>query len=254
MMKIDLKGINILLTGASRGIGFAIGKLLLEAGATVALHYKTNGKNLERLLKGNKNFKGKVFQADLENLEETEKLFFKAIKELGRIDVLVNNAGIAIDSSIDYDNKKWLGDWEKTLKVNLTSLALLCKLAVNHFLKVGGGRIINISSRAAFRGDTSDYLAYAASKGGIVSLTRSIARGFGKNNIKAFLIAPGFVRTDMANEFIEKYGEKIALDDIALPELTEPENIAPFVVFLSSGLADHATGGTFDINAASYVH
>ncbi len=251
-MEIKLNGINVFLTGASRGIGFAIAKLLLESGAKVALHFNKDRRNLDNLLR--KGGKGKVFQANLENLSEVKRLFYDVVNEFGRVDVLINNAGIAIDSPIKSEDEKWLKDWEKTLKVNLTSLAFLCKLAINHFEKIEGGRIINISSRAAFRGDTPDYVAYAASKGGIVSLTRSIARGFGKKNIKAFLIAPGFVRTDMAKDFIDKYGEGIALDDIALPKLTEPEDIAPFVVFLASGLADHATGATFDINAASYVH
>ncbi len=229
-MKIDLNGINVLLTGASRGIGFAIAKLLLESGAGVALHYNKNRSNLDDLVK--KGGSGKVFQGNLEDLGEVKRLFSEVINEFGKIDVLINNAGIAIDSSIESEDEKWLEDWERTLRVNLTSLAFLCKLAINHFEKTGGGRIINISSRAAFRGDTPDYIAYAASKGGIVSLTRSIARGFGKKNIKAFLIAPGFVRTDMAKDFIDKYGEGIALDDIALPKLTEPGDIAPLVVFL----------------------
>jgi NAD(P)-dependent dehydrogenase (short-subunit alcohol dehydrogenase family) len=125
---------------------------------------------------------------------------------------------------------------------------------VEHFTARDGGRIINIASRAAFRGDRADYLAYAASKGGVVALTRSIARAFGKQGVKAFVVAPGFVRTDMAQDFFDAYGEKPVLDEIALPTLTEPVDVAPFVAFLASGMADHATGGTFDINAASYVH
>lgn len=253
-MIIDLKNLNILLTGSSRGIGFGITRALLESGAKVALHYNKNRVNIESLLKENSSYKGELFQANLEELKETEKLFKNVINKFGRIDVLINNAGIAIDSPILKETGSWIEDWEKTLKVNLSSLALLCKLAIEHFLKIGGGRIINIASRAAFRGDTPDYMAYAASKGGIVSLTRTIARGFGKENIKAFVIAPGFVRTDMAKDFMDKYGEGIALGDIALNKLTTPDDIAPFVVFLSSGLADHATGGTFDINAGSYVH
>jgi NAD(P)-dependent dehydrogenase (short-subunit alcohol dehydrogenase family) len=144
--------------------------------------------------------------------------------------------------------------WQKTMAVNLQATALLCSKAVEHFKTTGGGIIINISSRAAFRGDTEKYLAYAASKGGVVSLTRSIARAYGKQNIIAFNIAPGFVKTDMANEFIDIYGENYVLDDIALPELTEPADLAPLVTLLASGLANHATGGTFDVNAGSYVH
>ena len=253
-MDINLSSMNIVLTGSSRGIGFAIAKLLLESGAKVALHYNKNRSSLVNLLSENKNFSGEIYQADLSDIDETISFFNKVEENFGKIDVLINNAGIALNTPIEIDNKEWVKKWEKTLRVNLTSLAMLCKLAINHFLKNGGGRIINIASRAAFRGDTPEYIAYAASKGGIVSLTRSIARGFGKQNIKAFTIAPGFVETDMAKSFMEEYGENIALDDIALSELTKPKDIAPFVVFLASGLADHATGGTFDINAASYVH
>jgi NAD(P)-dependent dehydrogenase (short-subunit alcohol dehydrogenase family) len=113
--------------------------------------------------------------------------------------------------------------------------------------------LVNISSRAAFRGDTEDYLAYAASKGGVVSLTRSIARAFGKDNIKAFDLAPGFTHTEMAQVFIDKYGEDYVKDG-ALPNMTEPADIARMVVFLASGNADHATGTTIDMNAGSYVH
>jgi NAD(P)-dependent dehydrogenase (short-subunit alcohol dehydrogenase family) len=115
------------------------------------------------------------------------------------------------------------------------------------------GRIVMISSRAAFRGDTPDYLAYAASKGALVSLTRSIARHYGKQGVKAFLIAPGFTRTDMANGILAAYGEDFALKDIALRELTLPEDIAPMVTLLCSGLSDHATGTSIDMNAGSYV-
>ncbi|MEM6526357.1 MAG: SDR family oxidoreductase, partial [Bacteroidota bacterium] len=117
----------------------------------------------------------------------------------------------------------------------------------------GGGIIINISSRAARRGDTSDYLAYAASKGGLEAITKSIARAYGKKGITAFGVAPGFTRTDMAQDFIKAYGEDYVLNDLSLPELTEPKDIAQTVVFLASGLARHATGTTIDINAGSYV-
>src|SRR5471032_1421723 len=125
---------------------------------------------------------------------------------------------------------------------------------VCHFSSRGGGRFVNVASRAAFRGDQPDYLAYATSKAGVVALTRSIARGFGKAGIKAFTLAPGFTRTEMAQAFIDQYGEDYATSDIALDRLTEPGDIAPTVAFLLSGLADHATGSTIDLNAASYVH
>ena len=121
-------------------------------------------------------------------------------------------------------------------------------------LEHGGGRIINVASRAAFRGDTPEYVAYAASKGGVVALTRSLARGLGKQGVVAFTLAPGFTRTDMAQPFIDTYGADYATSDLALDRMTEPADIAPTIVFLASGQMDHATGATIDLNAGSYVH
>ena len=252
-MNIDLTSKNILVTGASRGIGRAIAKSLLEAGANVALHYNSGKAVTEELLKYS-NGNSLAIQADLQSVEDTINLWQKALNHFGQIDGLVNNAGIAVSSSVDKADDEWLNDWDFTNRINLRATALLCKKAVEHMqTKPEGGRIVNISSRAAFRGDTAEYVAYAASKGGVVALTRSIARAFGKQNIKAFNVAPGFTRTDMAQDFIDQYGEDYALNDIALNTLTQPNDVAPSVVFLLSGYADHATGATLDINAGSYV-
>ena len=173
---------------------------------------------------------------------------------MGHLDVIVNNAGLALKSEVEEPVADFVNKWQTTMAVNLQAVGILCKQAILHFSARKSGIIINISSRAAFRGDTSDYLAYAASKGGVVALTRSIARAYGKQGIVAFNIAPGFVQTDMANEFIDEYGEGMVKDDIALADLTQPEDLAPMVTLLASGLANHSTGGTFDINAGSYVH
>ena len=252
-MQIDLTGKIILITGASRGIGKAIAEQLAHSGATIALHYNRQKKAAEQLAKGIGNNSG-IFKADLTREKEVIGLFESVINYYKDLDAIVNNAGISIPSSPDKDDQLWLKDWNATLMVNLNATALLCKKAIAHFLTKQDGRIVNITSRAAFRGDTPDFLAYAASKGGVVSLTRSIARGYGKFGIKAFNVAPGFARTDMAQGFMDLYGEQIALDDIALNELTEPKDIAPMIALLVSGLADHATGCTIDINAGSYVH
>jgi 3-oxoacyl-[acyl-carrier protein] reductase len=253
MMTIDLSGQNILITGASRGIGRAAALALAGAGAKVALHYHQQGEAAEQLA-AQIGPKAGLFRANLADPVETVYLFDRILREWGHLDVLVNNAGIAISSSPDLPESEWLADWQRTMAINLEATALLCKKAVAHFAGRKGGRIINIASRAAFRGDTEDYLAYAASKGGMVALTRSLARAYGKQGIKAFILAPGFTRTDMAQDFIDQYGESIALDDIALPKLTEPADLAPMIVLLASGLADHATGATIDMNAGSYVH
>lgn len=253
MMEISLKGQVILVTGGSRGIGAGITKQLLEAGARVAVHYNSKKEQAAKVCEGYEE-QSQLFQTDLSESEAAIQLFKQVVDHFGRVHCLVNNAGVAVLSEDDKAEDQWVRDWDFTMNVNLRACGLLCKMAVEHFQEHGGGRIINISSRAAFRGDTGDYLAYAASKGGVVALTRSIARAYGKKDIKAFNIAPGFVRTDMAQDFMDQYGEDYALSDIALNQLTEPKDLAPTVAFLASGLADHATGCTIDINAGSYVH
>ena len=249
MFQIDLNGKNALVTGASQGIGRAIAGQLAQAGARVAAHHFRHDVDT-----GDATGLIKPFQADLASPQQARQLFSRVAADFGRLDILVNNAGITIDSPLDLDDERWLADWQAIMAVNLTASGILCREAVRHFQARGGGRIINIASRAAFRGDVAAYLAYAASKGGMVALTRSIARAFGKENVQAFVIAPGFTRTGMAQQFIDLHGEELVLKDIALDRLTEPGDIAPMVAFLASGLADHATGCTIDINAASYVH
>jgi len=251
-MRLKLENNVVLLTGATSGIGEAIVHCLSQAGATGAIHFNRNRPKAEVLQKkiGNDS---QIFQADLKNTAETIKLFEEVIRVYGRIDTIVNNAGVYLSSPIDDRNTDWLEVWDRTLAINLTSAGLLCKLSIQHFIECGGRRIINIASRAAFRGDSEDYFAYAASKGGLVALTRTIARAYGKDNIKAFVIAPGFVRTPMAEEYINKHGEESIVNELSLKKLTQPGDVAPSVVFLASGMMDHATGCTIDINAGSYV-
>lgn len=251
-MQIDLSGRTILVTGGSRGIGSAIVRRLGQSGARVALHYRSARSEAEALAREIGNG-AQCFAADLEDASAAVSLWASVESEFGRIDGLVNNAGIALESAIGKASDDWLADWQRTMAVNTTAPALLCRTAIAHFSRHGDGRIVNVASRAAFRGDTPDYLAYAASKAAIVALTRSIARGFGKAGVKAFALAPGFTRTEMAQAFIDQYGEDYAMGDIALDRLTEPDDIAPMAAFLLSGLADHATGTTIDLNAASYV-
>jgi NAD(P)-dependent dehydrogenase (short-subunit alcohol dehydrogenase family) len=192
--------------------------------------------------------------ADLSDPGAARDLFRTAVKELGNIGLLVNNAGVFLPSPPESGHEKWMSTWDKTLAINLTSAGVLCREAIEHFRSQGGGRIVNIASRAAFRGETAEYLAYAASKGGMISLSRSIARSFGKEGIKSFGIAPGYVRTPMTAEYLDLHEENMIENELALAEMTSPGDIAPLVAFIASGMLDHATGCTIDINGGSYIH
>ena len=251
-MQVSLSNQRILVTGASRGIGRAIALQLAASGAEVIVHYQANEAAAKEVLAL---FPTKAYlePCDLANPQEVSGYIPRLVQKYGPITALVNNAGISPAASDTLPTADWLAIWEQVMIVNTTAVGILCKEFVEQAKTLGEGRIVMISSRAAFRGDTPDYLAYAASKGALVSLMRSIARHYGKEGIKAFLIAPGFTRTDMAAGILAQYGEDFALRDIALPELTRPEDLAPMVTLLCSGLADHATGTSIDMNAGSYV-
>jgi len=225
----------------------------MKMGAQVAVHYNTNKDSAETLIASFKETDSKLFKADLSIESEVIGLFKAVEQEFKTIDVIILNAGVSIQHSTSQNIEDWLKVWKKTIEINLNSVGVLTKLGIDHFRNNGGGRFIYIGSRAAFRGETEEYLAYAASKGGLTSLARSVARSFGKENIKSFIVSPGFTRTQMAESFIEKYGEERILNEIALNELTKPEDIAPLIAMLSSGLMDHATGATIDINAGSHI-
>ena len=251
-MRIDLSGRTVLVTGGSRGIGTAIVRAFAGAGARVAVHYGRERGRAEALA-AEVGGGAAAFGADLRDPGACERLWDEVAAWSGGVDVLVNNAGVAVSAPLEADSGEWTEAWDTTMAVNVRAVGLLSRAAVRHFQARGGGRIVTIASRAAFRGDQPDYLAYAASKASVVALSRSIARGFGRDGVTAFVVAPGFTRTEMAQDFIDQYGEEIALRDNALGRFTEPEDVAPTVVFLASGLADHATGTTVDVNAASYV-
>lgn len=252
MTHIDLSNKNILLTGASKGIGKAVATYLIQMGARVALHYNSNKESAEDLAKSCSNG-SKAFHADLSKENDVKKLFEEVIDSFKKLDAIVLNAGVFIEHSTNLNTDDWFSIWKKTIDINLHSVGLLTKLGIEQYKEVSGGRFIYIGSRATFRGETEEYLGYAASKGGLTSLARSVARSFGKENIKSFIVSPGFTRTQMAEQFIESYGEEKVLKEIALNELTKPEDIAPLIAMLCSGLMDHATGATIDVNAGSHI-
>ena len=250
--KIDLAGKTILLTGASDGIGRAVADYLMQMGGKVAVHDNSNKAAAEGLVEKHQNG-SKAFQADLSQEKEVFGLFEAVAVHFGQLDVIILNAGVFLAQSPTSKPQEWLEVWKKTMAINLDAVGLLTKLGLDHFLKIGEGRFIYIGSRAAFRGETAEYLAYAASKGGLTSLARSVARSFGKQKIKSFIVSPGFTRTQMAESFIAVHGEERVLNEIALNELTKPEDLAPLIALMCSGAMDHATGATIDVNAGSHI-
>lgn len=238
-----------LVTGASRGIGQSIVSALLQNGGRVLGTARSSDFPAE--FTDHSEFEG--IHVDLNNPEAIEKKLKLVFERDIAPNVLINNAGIFHDADFGDDDASWLNNWDRTMQVNLRAPALLCKWALNRWKKEGDGYLINIASRAAYRGDTQEYAAYAASKGGLVAFTKSIARDFGKHNISAYSIAPGFIKTDMAMESVEIYGEEYLTEGMAFDEITSPEEVGELVAFLASGKVPHMTGATFHINGGSYM-
>ena len=247
---------KVLLTGSSKGIGYKIAKDLLAEGHELALHYNKNESSLDALLKKDKTGSFSI-QADLSQQEEIKKMVENTIGKLSFPDCIINNAGIAESADISLDTNEWSKMFDKTIDVNLKAPSIIFKefLKYKRKKKINSRlRIINIASRAAFRGEQQDYISYACSKGGIISLTKTMSRSFGEtDNIVAISIAPGFVRTDMAQSFIDKHGEDVVGQGITLDRLTEPKDISPLVSLIVSGKMDHSTGSTIDVNGGSFL-
>ena len=203
---IDLTGKTTLVTGGSRGIGAATVRQLVSQGSSVVVHFGSNLTAAQALAEEFSETSVHLCQADLTSESETERLWDNALAWHGRIDVLINNAGIYEKSPLDLDLDHWLDDWQRTLRINLLAAAQLCRRAVAHFREIGGGVLINVSSRSGKRGDNINHLHYGASKAGLLALNRTIARDCAKDNILAYGIAPGFVLTDMVGPVIEEKG------------------------------------------------
>ena len=247
---------KVLLTGSSKGIGYKIAEDLLAEGHELALHYNKNESPIDALLKKDKTGSFSI-QADLSQQEEIKKMVENTIGKLSFPDCIINNAGIAESADISLDINDWCKMFDKTIDVNLKAPSLIFKEIIKYKRsnKIKSRlRFINIASRAAFRGEQQDYISYACSKGGIISLTKTMSRSFGESdNVVAISIAPGFVRTEMAQSFIDKHGEDSVKQGITLDRLTEPKDISPIVSLIVSGKMDHSTGSTIDVNGGSFL-
>lgn len=244
----------VLVTGGSRGIGRAAVRALHREGAHVVLHHRASAEAAQALADelgdGSGESRVHVLQADLAQPGEPERLWREAVAWRGHVDVLVNNAGIYLTSPLD-DDAAWTSGWADNLTVNLLAPAELCRLALAHWREPGrtaGGIVVNVTSRAAHRGDDADHLAYGAAKGGLQSLTKGIARAFARDRVLAYDVAPGWVLTDMMGPDADELAATMPMG-----EITPPEDVAEVIAFLASGRSPHTSGATIDVTGADYV-
>ncbi len=251
-MTRPLQGTSVLLTGATGSIGQAVARELATAGARVLLHYHSNAIHAEALAA--QIGQGAIaLSADLSDPLGPNALWEAAEAQAGRIHALINNAGILTASSIDDPLDAWHRAWHGDLQVNLMAAADLSRAAIRHFRAQGGGRIINMASRAGQGGYRTEAMSYGATKAALINLTQSVARGFGADGITAVAIAPGWVRTGMSDDYILKHGEAAALSGIPVGQMAEPEELAELVAFVLRPSQVSLTGAVLDVNGASQM-
>ena len=232
---------NILVTGSSRGIGAAIVSALSARGAHVIGH-------------GRSAAPGQV-GADLGEAGAARRIWDQALTLAdGRIDAVINNAGIFIENPIGTSDFAWLDGWEETLRVNLTATAELSRLAVRHWQDRGAsGRLVHIASRAAHRGDSADHWHYAAAKGGMIALHKTIARAYAAQGIFSYAVSPGFVETAMARPALTGADVARIMGEIPLGRVAGVDEIAAIAAFCALDAPASMTGAVIDANGASYV-
>lgn len=234
--------LTALVTGSSRGIGAAIAAQLRARGVTVIGH-------------ATRAVDEHTIAADLTDPAAPARIWGEALERGGgRIDLLVNNAGLFSPNPITLSDIQWLDNWEDTLRINLTASAELSRFAVKHWLDDGrAGRIVHIASRAGYRGDSPDHWHYAAAKGGMIAMHKTIARQYAAKGVMSYAICPGFTDTSMADDYLASRGGAGLLADIPLGRVATPDEIAAIATFCALDAPESMTGAVLDANGASYV-
>jgi 3-oxoacyl-[acyl-carrier protein] reductase len=250
---MDFKEKAVLVTGASRGIGRVVAQQFAQRGARVAVHYHQNRAAADDTLASLPGGPHVILQADMRDPAAVEKLVEEFVAKMGRIDILVNNAGIYEEHAlVDTAYDEWCRAWRRTIETNLYGAANASYCAAQQMIRQGGGRIVNVSSRGAFRGEP-DGPAYGASKAGMNAMGQSLAKYLAPYNIFVGTVAPGWVETDMAKGALAGPDRDAILEQSPLGRVARPEEVAYTVLFLASEGAEFLTGCIVDVNGASYL-
>lgn len=242
-----------LVTGSSRGIGRAIARMLAEAGAKVAIHYLSNGRAAEETLSLIGGEPHIILGADIADAYAVQAMVDSTVQNFGRIDILINNAGIyEVHPIADVNYEQWQESWQRVISTNLIGAANAIYCVTQHMIPQKSGRIVNISSRGAFRGEP-DGPAYGASKGGMNSMSGSLAKYLAPYNVFMATVAPGFVDTEMASSSLQGESGKEIRSQSPLNRVASPEEVAYAALFLASEGSEFSTGTIIDVNGASYL-
>lgn len=247
---MHLEGKNAIVTGGSIGIGTAIALKLAKAGANVALNYRRHADEANEVVRQIKEMgrKGLAVQADVASTPDAEAMVKKVVEEFGSIDILVCNAGINRDSAIWKMTEE---QWDQVIDTNLKGYFNYIRAAAPYFREQKSGRIINITSINGLRGKFGQS-NYAASKAGIIGLTKTVARELGRAKVTVNAVAPGMILTDMAKKLDQKWLD-IAIDETVLGKLGELDDVAALVMFLATDQAGHITGQVISVDGGQYI-
>jgi NAD(P)-dependent dehydrogenase (short-subunit alcohol dehydrogenase family) len=250
---MDFTGKKVLVTGGSRGIGRAVAQAFAGRGARIAINYLSNQAAAEKTLDDLKGGSHAIIQSDVSDSESVERMVASAANTLGGLDIVVNNAGIWVDHVLEeVDYEQWQDAWARVLDANLVGPANVSYCAARYMIDHGGGRIVNVSSRGAFRGEP-DGPAYGASKAGLNAMSQSLARRLAPHKIFVGVVAPGFVDTDLASRVLDgPEGDEIRAQS-PLGRVAKPEEVAAAVLFLAAEGSEFSTGAIIDVNGASYL-
>jgi NAD(P)-dependent dehydrogenase (short-subunit alcohol dehydrogenase family) len=250
---MNFKDKVVLITGAAQGIGRATARQFAERGARVVIHYNSNHEEAEKTLASLNGDSHAVIRADITDSGESRELVEKVVRDHGRLDVLINNAAIFElhpIATVGYD--EWLKAWRNTIGANLIGTANVTFCAARQMIEQGGGKIVTVSSRGAFRGEP-DAPAYGASKAGLNAMSQSLAQALAPHNVFVYIVAPGFVDTERVAWKVHGPDGEAVSNQSPLKRVARPDEVARTILFLASEGTDFLTGGIIDINGASYL-